>query len=207
MSNTHFNEAAITWDENPDNLQRSKVIANFIIKNIPLQNQWNAMEIGCGTGILSFFLQPHLKHLHLVDDSIEMLRITNEKINKASIRNMTTFHLNLTKDQFSVKQDFIFSQMTFHHIEDIEKISQITFELLNQNGYICVADLVVEDGTFHSHVPDFNGHLGFDPVKMKTLWENIGFKDISISYPYTITKKEALGQKEFPLFLISAKKS
>lgn len=56
-----FDELALTWDNEPRRVERAKVVANDIIKAISNLDNMSGLEYGCGTGLLSFNLQPHLK--------------------------------------------------------------------------------------------------------------------------------------------------
>ncbi|MCB1144744.1 MAG: methyltransferase domain-containing protein [Leptospiraceae bacterium] len=201
-----FDEAALTWDENPDNFNRSKAIAGAISSSISFRDSMSGMELGCGTGILGFFFQEKLSELFMVDESKEMLRITDEKIKSGGFDNMKTLRTNLLHDPYPHKHDLIISQMTFHHIHDTSLLLSTLYDVLNPGGYLCVADLVKEDGTFHSHVPDFDGHFGFDLDEFKNLLVEKGFQILNSSICYTITKKEPVAQKEFPIFLLIAQK-
>ena len=47
------------------------------------------------------------------------------------------------------KFDLIFTQMVLHHVSDIETIINRLSQLLNPGGYLAVADLYEEDGSFY----------------------------------------------------------
>lgn len=201
-----FDAEALTWDENPDHFKRSKAIADEIKKRVPIFSDWSGMELGCGTGILGFFFQPLLKELIMVDESKEMLHVTQEKINSGGFNNMRINNINLLMESYLLKHNFIMSQMTFHHILDIPKILSILYKILLPGGYLCIADLVEEDGTFHSHIPDFDGHKGFKVDWLKQELKTAGFVELEHTIGYTLEKKNPIGQKEFPIFLVIAKK-
>ena len=50
--------------------------------------------------------------------------------------------------------------MVLHHVNDIEKIIGKFYRLLNPGGYLAIADLYEEDGSFHGD--GFTGHKGFN---------------------------------------------
>jgi len=52
--------------------------------------------------------------------------------------------------------------MVFHHFSDLDGIIQKLVNHLNPGGYLFIADLMTEDGSFHKDavVP----HHGFDPA-------------------------------------------
>lgn len=50
--------------------------------------------------------------------------------------------------------------MTLHHIPDTEAVLRDMHTLLHQSGYLCIADLDSEDGSFHGQ--DADVYPGFD---------------------------------------------
>ena len=82
---SEFDAKAGDWDKNPMHWDRSVAIAEEILKIIPLRPYFRAMEFGAGTGILSFLLKDHLKEIMLIDNSAEMIRLTNEKIEASGV--------------------------------------------------------------------------------------------------------------------------
>ncbi len=46
--------------------------------------------------------------------------------------------------------------MTLHHIQGVDEVCKNFDTLVKENGYLCIADLVREDGSFHSEYPDFD---------------------------------------------------
>ena len=66
---TNFDERAKDWESDPKKVERARVVADAIRKSIPLSNEMNALEYGCGTGLLSFALQSDLGQITLADTS------------------------------------------------------------------------------------------------------------------------------------------
>jgi 2-polyprenyl-3-methyl-5-hydroxy-6-metoxy-1,4-benzoquinol methylase len=97
--------------------------------------------------------------------------------------------------------------MTLHHIPDTELILNQFYELLNPDGYLCVADLDKEDGSFHGHDVD-DVHKGFDRKELAKLAEKQGFTNITFSTAYEMEKEvnENGETKTFPIFLMVAQK-
>lgn len=201
-----FDLKAAEWDNNPVIWDRAKAIAKEIKKLIPLKKQMNALEFGAGTGVTSFILKDFLKEITMIDNSSEMVKIMENKIKTLGVKNLKTINVNLEKDDLEgVKYDLIFNQMVLHHISDIDKIISKFHNLLNPGGYLAVADLYSEDGSFHGD--GFTGHNGFDIEKLSARIKKQGFTDISHRKCYTINKKVSETViKPFDVFLIIAKR-
>jgi hypothetical protein len=96
--------------------------------------------------------------------------------------------------------------MTLHHVPDTAALFSQWYGLLVPGGLLCFADLESEDGSFHG---DNTGvfHLGFDRSKLKALLKKAGFHDVHDTTAATMIKDVAgKGKKEFPVFLIKARK-
>jgi tRNA (cmo5U34)-methyltransferase len=202
-----FDIKAIEWDKNQMHWDRSEAIAREIIKLIPLKKSYAAMEYGAGTGILSLILKDHLKEILLLDNSAEMIRLTNEKIKSSAAKNLKTKFFDLEhSDLEAEKFDLIFTQMVLHHVSDIESILGKFHNLLNPGGYLAIADLYPEDGSFHG--PEVAVHHGFDvenlsAILKKKLFNNISHKECFIIKRH-ISETET---RQYPVFLMIAKKS
>ena len=202
----NFDELALTWDNEPRRIERAKTVATEIIKSISNLGQMVGFEYGCGTGLLSFTLQPYLKHITLGDNSLGMLDILKQKIQNANIENMTPFKVDLEVDKIpEIKIDLIYILMSLHHIKDIDKVIKAFYNMLNPQGYLCIADLDEEDGTFHGK--DFLGHRGFNQSELSKKLESYGFNNVRSKICYENIKKLDNGQeKKYPLFLMIAQK-
>ena len=122
-STQDFDARARTWDDDPMKAARAQAVADAIRRSIPNLADMHGLEFGCGTGLLSFALQAHLKQIVLADSSPGMLEVLREKIVAAHIANMTPIQLDLTSDPLPEQRfDLIYSLMTLHHIPDTEAV-------------------------------------------------------------------------------------
>lgn len=201
-----FDSKAADWDKNPMHWDRSVSISNEIKKIIPLNDEMRAMEYGAGTGMASFLLKDYLKNIVLMDNSTEMVRIMNEKIKASNVKNMKAINFDLEHNDYKDGTfDLIFTQMVLHHVSDIEKIISRFSSLLNQGGYLAIADLHPEDGSFHGE--GFYGHNGFDTDALATLLSKNSFSDIKSKVCFIIDRKISdTESKKFEVFLMTAKK-
>jgi 2-polyprenyl-3-methyl-5-hydroxy-6-metoxy-1,4-benzoquinol methylase len=199
-----FDHKAAEWDKNRMYHERAEAIAGEISKVIPLSREWQALEFGPGTGLLSLLLKDQLKEITLIDSSAGMVKVMNEKIAAEGVGNLRVLHLDLEhEDPGDEKYDLIYNLMVLHHVSDVEKIIGKFRDMLNPGGYLAVADLCSEDGTFHGG--GFTGHRGFDPAELKAIFEKTGFEEISHRKVYVIDKVMVDGsKKQFEVFLMTA---
>ena len=199
-----FDIKAADWDANPMHWDRSEAIANEIKNLIPLNKEMSALEYGAGTGITSFLLRDHLKEITLMDNSAEMVRIMNEKIKASDTKNLKVVNFDLEhSDYYGKKFDLIFTQMVLHHVIDIESIIKRFSNLLNQGGYLAIADLHEEDGSFHGEA--FNGHKGFNIESLSGIIKKHKFENISYKSCFIIDRKISDREtRQFEVFLLLA---
>jgi 2-polyprenyl-3-methyl-5-hydroxy-6-metoxy-1,4-benzoquinol methylase len=162
-----------------------------------------ALEYGSGTALLSFALKDKFAEITLMDNSRQMTTVAEEKINSQGIQNMKPLFFDLEHQDYTGKFDIIYTQMVMHHVQDVDVMLSKFYSLLNPGGFIAIADLYTEDGTFHS--VGFNGHLGFDADLLAGKLKTIGFREIQHQKCYTIEKTDDKGNKaKYPIFLLTA---
>ncbi len=202
-----FDIKAVGWDQDPMHIERSKSVANGIIDIIPHSSDMTALEYGSGTGITSFFLKDHFKEITMMDNSAEMVNVMNKNILKSSVQNLKAVLFDLEKNQWKGnKFDLIITQMVLHHISDYKSVLGKFSIMLTHGGYIAIADLYSEDGSFHGE--NFKGHKGFDIRILSSEIRSLGFNIVSAKKCFSINKEiPGTGIKRFDLFLLIAKKS
>ncbi|MBI5962675.1 MAG: class I SAM-dependent methyltransferase [Chloroflexi bacterium] len=204
---TNFDEEARGWDADPMKVERARLVAEAIRKTVPLSTEMNALEYGCGTGLLSFALRTDLGQITLADTSQGMLDVLSEKINAAGVTNMHPIKLDLETDPLPNKRyQVTYSLMTLHHIHDAKNIIHKFHALLEPDGYLLVADLDKEDGSFHTDGTT-DVHKGFERAELKKWVEGAGFRNVTFSTAFEIKKDIDDREKVFPVFLMSAQKA
>lgn len=202
---SEFDTKARVWDDNPEHHDRSLAIASKLLENIPVDPTMKALELGAGTGILSFLLQEKFQKIVLIDSSAEMIRVCQEKILQQRVTNLFPVFCDLEKENFYTEAfDVIFSQMVFHHIADIGAMARKLYGMLKEGGYIAIADLYAEEGSFHGS--QFQGHKGFDAGAFCKIFESAGFKELHYQTCFSMRRKDGMEEREYPVFLMTGKK-
>lgn len=205
MSTQRFDTAAAEWDGKSRRVLLAAAISAAILE-LPLNKTMDAMEYGCGTGLVGMAVAPEVKKLTAIDTSPGMLEVLQGKLDEEDIDNISPLCCDLLSDNYTKKHDLIFCSMTLHHIKDHQAMLHRFCELLNPGGYLALADLVSEDGTFHK--PDAEGiyHKGFDPKDLEATLLADGMEEVKSKIVHTIMKKED-NNKEFPIFLLTAQRA
>jgi tRNA (cmo5U34)-methyltransferase len=203
---SEFDIKAADWDRNPMHWDRSVAIVEEIRRSIPLKGNMTALEYGAGTGIASFLMKDDLKEITMMDNSTEMVRIMKEKIEAAKVANIKVLNFDLEHDDHDAgKFDLIFTQMVLHHVADIESIIYKFGKMLNAGGFLAIADLYTEDGSFHGE--GFSGHNGFDPESLSAILSKNRFSKIAHRSCFIIDRKiTELEAKHYEVFLLTAKR-
>ena len=200
MSHAHdfFAHKSKSWDMSSRRVQNAKAIASEILKNINIPSSAIIADIGVGTGLLSYFLSPYVARIDGIDNSPSMLEVLRQK--------RETFAAPIRIEYQDVEHtpllgpyDGIVSSMTLHHIGDIDRFFKQAAAALKPGGFIAIADLDSEDGTFHS---DDTGvkHFGFDRDILRHKVQNAGFSRVRFETVHTIAKPH----RNFPIFLMTA---
>lgn len=202
---THFDSKARQWDENPLFRERGQKIARAIRETVPLHRKMSALDYGCGTGLLSFPLKDELGDILLADSSSGMLDVLAEKIAAQGAGNMTPVKLDLLVDPPPAQHfDLIYTSMTLHHVPDTDYILRVFHDLLRPGGYLCVADLDKEDGSFHG--VEIDVHHGFDQSELSQHAAQAGFADMRFQTVFSIAKEHETGPRDYPVFLMTARR-
>jgi Methylase involved in ubiquinone/menaquinone biosynthesis len=202
----HFDQVANAWDGNSIHWERSQAIANDIKTTLPVTKNWQVLEYGAGTGILSFMLKDDVKEIVMMDSSEEMVKVMQQKVAGSNATNLHPTLFNMEGNDFSgEKVDLIATQMVLHHVDKIDSLLKKFYTLLNTRGYIAIADLYTEDGSFHGK--GFDGHNGFEPQEMAGMLVAAGFKNPQYKPCFVMNKPVESGEiKAFSVFFLTAQK-
>jgi len=195
-----FAHKSKSWDMNSKRVQNAKGIAELIVKNIKLNKSMELMDFGAGTGLLSYFVAPYVKKIVAVDNSPSMLLEFEAKCNEF-VCETEVIEKDLSVEILDRKFDGIISSMTIHHLEDLEALFSKFYTMLKPSGFIAIADLDTEDGSFHS---DNTGvfHHGFERDVLQSLAQKVGFKELKFETASTIDKPKGI----FTIFLMTGVK-
>lgn len=204
--NKDFSAAAQTWDEKPQRIYLAEAVAKAIIEKVALNRNMEALEFGSGTGLVTFHLQQHLKHVTAMDNAEGMLDVVAQKARAANITNVSTcFNSNIVPSLIPENYDLIFSSMVLHHIGNIDSTLKALVSGLKKGGILALADLVVEDGSFHDSAQAIEHH-GIDPVTLIDQLHGFGLTKTEYIIAHKIVKHRGAVDDVYPVFLLLAYK-
>ena len=217
---THFDSKAADWDDNPRRVENARNIAAAIKTAIPLSKTMCAMEFGCGTGLVSREIFPPERsergpanagqrpkgeatvgRIVAIDLSPGMIEQLQKRIAEAGLQNITAQCCDIFTNPPAGPFDLIFSAMALHHVPDTDALLDQFAKLLAPGGYIALADLDTEDGTFHDGTEGFVHH-GFDREELMQKLRARGLTETAAITAHTMHKND----RDYPVFLITARK-
>ena len=164
-------------------------------------------DFGCGTGLLSLALQPKVGSVAGVDTSKGMLDVFNAKISGRKIPGVRTILLDPDKG-FRADRSYhlIVSAMTMHHIGDIEPLLASFYNALLPEGYLALADLDEEGGSFHND-PVGVFHNGFKRDALEKMLRAAGFESTRCGQAAEVSKPILDGStRKFSVFLMTGRR-
>jgi 2-polyprenyl-3-methyl-5-hydroxy-6-metoxy-1,4-benzoquinol methylase len=203
MSLERFNQLAKEWDAKPERVKGALTFVNKIKEYLPddISNH-SLLDYGSGSGLVSFGFADDVKSILGLDFSSGMVDVYNEKAKKIGFKNIESKLHNIDKESLDENQfDIIATNMTMHHITDTSSFIKKLSSALKPSGKLFIADLDIEDGTFHS---DNTGviHFGFERESLINYFKDAGLTNIKIETLQSIPKPH----RDFDIFFITGEK-
>lgn len=205
-NNQFFDRLASGYDK-PRTVDRAKAVAEEMRRQLPVSSDMTALDYGAGTGLMAFALRPFVKSITAADYSQGMIEALRQKIEDSNIDGITPLLDDLNTGGLNgLRFDLIYSSMTMHHIPDVTEILRKFYDMIEPGGFVAIADLDAEDGSFHSDHTEVHHH-GFDRKEMVRLLEQAGFADVKSSTAHTMTKEIENGEnRDYTVFLAIGRK-
>ena len=198
-----FNALAMEWDSKPARVEGAMIFVDRICELVKKDiKDLTLLDYGSGSGLVSFGFADKVADIVGLDNSEAMVDVYNDKAKKIGLDNIKASKHDINSEHLPESAyDIIATNMTMHHINDIKMFIEKLVHALKEGGALFIADLVSEDGTFHS---DNTGveHFGFDMEEVKDVFHKGGLKDISVEVLHTIDKEH----RSFDIFIATGVK-
>lgn len=202
-----FDKDAAGWDEEPTRVKLASDIFDAINQQVRLTRDMEVLDFGCGTGLVSLRVAPLVKSVTGADSSQGMLDVFRAKAGRQGQANVSALHLDPDRPDFPPgPYDLILSSMTFHHVEHPAALLAQMFGALKSPGYLCVADLDLDQGEFHA---DNTGvfHFGFERAELHRVFLKAGFSQVRGVTAAKVAKTTSKGvPRLFSVFLMVGEK-
>jgi cyclopropane fatty-acyl-phospholipid synthase-like methyltransferase len=196
MTQDHFAHKASSYEQNKDRVDNVAHIAEAIVARVHLSKSMHLMDFGSGTGLLLERIAPHVGKITAVDVSQSMNAQLREKLPRLACE-VELVEIDLEKTSLNRTFDGIISSMTLHHIKDIAAMFAKFHAMLNKGGFVAIADLDREDGSFHTEDTGVH-HAGFDRETITKIATDAGFQNVATTTVSVINKRG----KDYPVFLL-----
>ncbi len=201
-----FDERAGKWDTEARK-ERSKLLSAEIRREIGDEPVRDALEFGCGTGLVGLGLIDLFKKLTFLDTSSEMIRIVMDKVKDLEPGRAEAVCADLTQgDSLPQQYDLIFSSMALHHVVDVGSLLCVFHKHLRKDGRVAIVDLLPVDELFHSDDKGFDGHHGFAPEELSVLFQQAGYSNTQIRTVFSGRKPVGDVDVPYSLLLLTARK-
>ncbi|MEG6521554.1 class I SAM-dependent methyltransferase [Desulfotomaculum sp. 1211_IL3151] len=174
MGNTDkFERIANTYDT-PERVQIARISSDAIRAYLVDAKNKNAVDFGCGTGLIGMNLLNDFQSILFLDTSQNMLHQIKQKISNSNIQNAATLCFDFEQDCLSnLQADYIFMAQVLLHIKDFKAVLLKLYDVLNPGGHLIIIDFNKNDEIVSDMV-----HNGFDQEILTDMMLNIGYKGI-----------------------------
>ncbi|KAJ9137856.1 Methyltransferase type 11 [Pleurostoma richardsiae] len=215
--NERFNDEAAAWDSNPDVHRASDGALQAILGARPdltetiasdtaAQNGVDVLEIGCGTGLLSFRLAPYVRSILAIDAAQGMISALEQKLARdTGVKNIRPLCVMLEDPEDPAlppgpdvsgprkKFDLVTSHLVLHHIADLESLLRTMYGCLKPGGQVALTDYQDFGPKARSFHPE-SKMFGVERHGIKADWfaglmRDAGFADVSVAPAWTMEKE------------------
>jgi 2-polyprenyl-3-methyl-5-hydroxy-6-metoxy-1,4-benzoquinol methylase len=197
----YFAEKSRDWDEQPVPVQISEAVGR-LLERLDWDTSMRVMDFGAGTGLIAATVAPLVSRIVAVDTSPSMLEALAAKENlqgKVDCRCQ-----DILESPLEERFDAVVSAMALHHVKNTGTAAARFAEHLKPGGFLALADLDSEDGSFHEPGTEGVFHRGFDRETLQSTLETAGFEDVGF---VTALEVEKEGKGPYTVFLVTARKA
>jgi ubiquinone/menaquinone biosynthesis C-methylase UbiE len=200
MANTDkFEMIAHTYDS-PGRNQIAKVSSDAIREYLVDAGSKNAIDFGCGTGLVGLNLLDEFNSVLFLDTSPNMINQIEQKISDLNIKNADTLCFDFEQNGLSdIRADYIFMAQVLLHIPDVKFVLSRLFAVLNEGGHVMIVDFDKNENVVSDMV-----HNGFNQAELADVMTRIGYNNIQSKTFYNGSK--IFMAQDASMFILDAQK-
>lgn len=170
--------------DTPERIQIAKESSDAIRTYLVDAKSKNAIDFGCGTGLVGMNLVNDFHSMLFLDTSQNMINQIKQKISALNIHNADTLCFDFEKESLpNFHADYIFMAQVLLHIHDVELVLSRLFDVLNEGGHVLIVDFNKNEKITSDLV-----HNGFDQAELAGMMSKIGYRNIQSQTFYTGSK-------------------
>ncbi len=183
-----------------ERLKVAKIIADEIRICITDGKGKDAVDYGCGTGLIGMQLLDNFGSMFFIDASPNMIGEVQQKISQAQIDHVKALCYDfVTQPPLDLHVDYVIMVHTLIHIKEVKEIIVRLYSVLNEGGRLFIVDFDQNGAVISDEV-----HNGFEQEKLKSLLREVGFADIR-SKTFYYGKKLFMNQ-DASIFILDSRK-
>ncbi len=194
-----FNAIANQYDT-PERIEIAQRIADRLRVTITDGKDKDAIDYGCGTGLVGMQLLRDFKSMLFIDASKHMVEQVKHKISQSPLRNASAICCDFeTQCPAKLGADYVILVQTLLHIPKVELVLSSLYSVLRAGGHLLIVDFDKNDAIISEEV-----HNGFEQEKLIDAVKAIGFKYAEAQTFYH--GKKIFMNRDASLFLLDAVK-
>jgi len=174
MGNTDKFETIANIYDNPERIQIAKISSDAIRECLVDTKSKNAIDFGCGTGLVGIELLNAFNSMLFLDTSQNMINQIKQKVAASNIQKVDFLCFDFEKEALlDLHTDYVFMAQVLLHIQDVELVLSRLYDVLSAGGHLLIVDFNKNEKVVSDMV-----HNGFEQEKLTDLMAKIGYRDI-----------------------------
>ncbi len=200
MGNTDKFEMMADVYDTPERIKIAKLSSDAIQEFLVDTKSKNAIDFGCGTGLVGMNLLNNFKSMLFLDTSQNMINQIKRKVSDLNLQNVDTKCFDFEQESLSnLNADYIFMAQVLLHIRDSELVLSRLYDVLNEGGHLLIVDFDKNKQVVSDLV-----HNGFDRTELINIMKKIGYKNVQTKTFYTGSK--IFMGKDASMFILDSQK-
>jgi len=172
MGNTEKFESIANSYDTANTITLAKVSVNAVREYLVDTKNKDAIDFGCGTGLIGMSLVNDFKSMVFIDTSQNMLNQVKLKLVDLNVHHADTLCVDFEQEnQTNLHTDYIIMSLVLLHIGEFESVLSKLYGILNPGGHLLIVDFDKNEKVNSDLV-----HNGFDQKQLSDIMRKIGYR-------------------------------